>query len=258
MNLNFRYSHPRLVIANKPDADPAATSACMDCKGRKACLAGGLDGDELVDFEQLITLRRRVARREVLVRVNEPATKLYAVHFGQFKATAIDHRGQHYVAGFHMSGDLIGVDAFAGGRHRLGAVALEDSEVCEIPIEHLSKALTLHPALASVFLSRMSANIFRAIEGGQFLASLRSDRRFARFLCQLSERHGAMGYSPYVFHLRMARADIGSYLGISVENLSRMIAKFRQHGLVNMNLRRVEILDLNALVEFSNRNDVGD
>lgn len=259
MNVNAHRGYPQLAVVSQQIAPAAqAASDCMRCKGRPFCLAGGLDADALAQFEQLIALRRRVARQEVLVRVGDAATRLFAVHFGQFKAIATDHRGHQHVAGFNLPGDLIGLDAFVDARHRLGAVALEDSEVCEIPIEHLRKALPLQPSLLNVFHSRMSTAIFRAIEGGQFLADLRSDRRFARFLCQLSDRHLAMGFSPEVFHLRMSRADIGSYLGISVENLSRMIAKFRQRGLVNMDLRRVDILDLDGLADFSRRNDIGD
>ncbi|MES2152847.1 MAG: cyclic nucleotide-binding domain-containing protein [Pseudomonadota bacterium] len=241
------------LIALAKDAPPAPS--CNACNVRKSCLADSLDADQTSRFEQLITVRRRVVRQEVLVSVDEPGASLFAVRVGQFKTVGMDQLGQLRVTGFHMPGDLIGLDALANGRHRFSAVALEDSEVCEIPFARLNQAMAELPDLMKNFHRRMSADIAGAVDGGMVLANLRADRRFAVFLLHLSKRYAALGYSPHEYQLRMSRMDIGSYLGINVESLSRMIANFRKKGWVDVSLRKVEIFQMPAIAHFSRGGD---
>ncbi|MES2150061.1 MAG: helix-turn-helix domain-containing protein [Pseudomonadota bacterium] len=229
----------------------AAASTCSSCNLIARCLCSQLNANELRRFEQLLTRNHRVPRNAALYRTEEASDKLYVVRYGTFKTVGIDSLGERYVNGFKMAGDLMGLDVIATGSHRFSAFALEDSEVCEISRAKLDDAMACLPTLLQNFHRIMSSEIVDGLVDAATRANMRADRRFATFLLALSARYAALGYSPKAFHLRMSRGDIGSYLGITVESLSRMIAKFKQSGWTSISRRTVEISDLAALEAFS-------
>lgn len=209
-------------------------------------LLRGLDPGALAMVEGIVR-RHRIARDTHLYRIGQPFTSLYAVRFGHLKTAQTDRRGAQQVTGFAMSGDLLGLDAIAGGRHACDAVALEDSEVCEIPFARLQDLFCKLPPLLQQFHCVMSQEIQREQAAMLVLGNMRAEQRFACFLLNLSARYAERGYSPVSFQLRMSRDDIGGYLGLTIESVSRLVAKFRNNGWIRLDNRNLEILDRDSL-----------
>lgn len=230
-------------MADKPQAPP---SKCAECRFAGVCLLRGLEPAAVAQFDAIVR-RHRIARDAHLYRIGQPFTSLYAIHFGHFKTAQVDRRGAQQVTGFAMSGELLGMDAIAGGCHPCGAVALEDSEVCEIPFDRLRELFCTIPALLQRFHCLMSQEIQREQGVMLVLGNMRAEQRFACFLLNLSARYAQRGYSPLSFQLRMSRDDIGGYLGLTIESVSRLVAKFRNQGWIRLDNRTLEILDLASL-----------
>ncbi|HZX25563.1 MAG TPA: fumarate/nitrate reduction transcriptional regulator Fnr [Telluria sp.] len=223
------------------------TNKCAACGFQSMCLAGGLDDSNLGKMDDMVGRRRRVARDERLYRLGQPFTHLYAVHFGHFKTVQVDRRGQQQITGFMMAGELLGMDAIASARHASDAVALEDSEVCEIPFARLEQMLVEQPELLKHFHRLMSQEILREQSMMLSLGNMRAEQRLAMFLQNLASRYAARGYSGSRFQLRMSREDIGGYLGLTIESISRLLARFRKNGWIKLDNRDIELLDRTSL-----------
>jgi CRP/FNR family transcriptional regulator len=165
------------------------------------------------------------------------------VRFGHFKTYQINAAGEAQITGFQMAGELLGMDAISADRHHCDAVALEDSEVCEIPFAHLQDLFGQVPALLRHFHRIMSQEITREQNVMLLLGNMRAEQRFAVFLVNLSARYAARGYSSTRFQLRMSREDIGNYLGLTIESISRLLSRFRKLGLVQVDKREVVLLE---------------
>lgn len=209
---------------------------------RRSCALQSPHECDMRLLEKMVVGSRRVARHAALYRKHDLLSMLYLVRFGQFKLTAGELNEQR-VAQFHMAGELMGLDAIATGRHNLGTIALESSEVYEIPFVAMVKAMRHEPAIQYYFLQAMSQAI--NIEHGRscLLAAPFLDQRFAGFLLRLGEKYARLGYSDKSYRLSMSRGEIGSYLGISIESISRVIARFNAHGAVSISGRMVELRD---------------
>lgn len=237
-------------------ADPASGRAavgaetgakCAQCAYRALCLPLGLNGHDLSKVEATIGCRRRVARDDVLFRDGQSFGNLYAVRFGHFMTCRSDNRGERYVTGFQMAGDLLGMDAIANGSHASTAVALEDSEVCEIPYARLQALLIQMPQMMEHFHRTLSQEILHDYSAVRVLGTLRADERLASMLLDLSARYAMRGFSPRRFRLRMSRDDIARYLGLQIETVSRLLARFRENRLIKLDRRELEILDMRQL-----------
>jgi CRP/FNR family transcriptional regulator len=235
-------------ISSQPQsaARSASQGKCAGCRFRELCLPVGLNENEVGRLDQII-VRRRVARDEPLFRTGQPFNSLHAVHFGHFKTAQVNLRGQQQVTGFQMAGDVLGLDAIGSGLHSCTAVALDDAEVCEIPYAKLNELFSQVPALLQHFHRILSQEIMREQSVMLFLSNMRADQRFALFLLNLSGRYVARGYAASSFALRMSREDIGDYLGLTIESISRLLSRFRRAGWVRVENREVTLLDRAAL-----------
>jgi CRP/FNR family transcriptional regulator len=166
------------------------------------------------------------------------------------KSCVLHEDGREQVAGFHMMGDLMGLDAIGTNQHLCDAVALEDSEVCEIPLKDLEGLSRNIPSLQQHFHRIMSREIARDYGVMLLLGSMRAEERLAAFLLNLSQRFGARGYSATEFHLRMTREEIGSYLGLKLETVSRTLSHFQAQGLIAVQNKHLRILKLENLREL--------
>src|SRR5476649_473892 len=234
------------MIAIK-DITPAAPNKCAVCSFKKLCLPLGLDDADVVRLDQIIGRRRRVQRDETLYRMDQPFGSLYAVRFGHFKTAQVNLRGEQQITGFQMAGDLLGMDAIGTGRHACSAVALEDSEVCEIPFGRLQELFAQVPQLLQHFHRIMSHEIMREQNVMLFLGNMRAEQRFAVFLLNLSSRYAARGYSPSHYQLRMSREGISDYLGLTIESISRLLSRFRKSGWIRVENRDLTIVDRTSL-----------
>jgi len=222
---------------------PGLRAACSQCSLHELCLPVGLKPQDLARLDGLVARRRSVPRGEALFRNGERFEALYAVRTGFFKTCVGSEDGRDQVTGFQMAGELLGMDAISGDRHHCDAVALEDSEVCEIPFAHLEELFGQVPALLRHFHRIMSQEITREQNVMLLLGNMRAEQRFAVFLINLSARYAARGYSATRFQLRMSREDIGNYLGLTIESISRLLSRFKKLGLVQVDKREVELLE---------------
>lgn len=220
---------------------PAET--CSSYRLLNECIPGQFNPREMQQFDSLVVGRRRVARHASLYRAQDKLGMLYVVRYGQFKLVGGDAMGEPRVVGFHLAGDLVGLDAVASGRHQFRVMALENSEVCEIPFNDITRMMTVEPAIQRQFLQQMSNALINEYCRSALLSRASLDERFAQFLVSLGGRYAHLGYSDKSFRLCMSRGDIGSYIGTTVESVSRLIARFNAHGAALIKGRVVEIID---------------
>jgi CRP/FNR family transcriptional regulator, anaerobic regulatory protein len=224
--------------------------ACSSCNLRELCLPVNLDSTEMLQLDALTSLKRTFRRGEYLYRCGEHFQSLFAIRTGFFKTQVLHEDGREQVTGFQMPGEIIGLDAICTDAHTCDAVALEDSEICEIPFDRLETLSRELPSLQRHLHKIMSREIVRDQGIMMLLGSMRAEERLAAFLLNLSQRFSARGYSPTSFYLRMTRQEIGSYLGLKLETVSRTFSHFQEHGLLNVRVREVEIMDLIRLRSF--------
>ena len=221
--------------------------ACSNCNLRELCMPLALNEEELQKLDDLVTTRRKVPRGETLYRNGERFSALYAIRTGFFKTTVAAADGRDQVTGFQMSGEVIGLDGIVSDQHTCDAVALEDAEVCIMNfdlLEDLSREIT---ALQRHVHKVMSREIVRENEVMLFLGSMHADERLAAFLLNLVQRLHVRGFSQSELILRMTREEIGSYLGLKLETISRTFSKFVEQGIIEVKQRHVRILNADAL-----------
>ncbi len=226
--------------------------ACSNCNLRELCMPMGLSPQEVDRIDQMVAVRRKVKRGTTLFRNGEAFTSLYAIRTGFFKTTIASEDGRDQVTGFQMAGEIIGLDGIVHDHHTCDAVALEDAEVCVMPfdaIESLSREVT---ALQHHVHKIMSREIVREHGVMLLLGSMRAEERLAAFLLNLVQRLHARGFSQHELILRMTREEIGSYLGLKLETVSRTFSKFVEDNIVEVKQRHVRILDTEALRRIMN------
>ncbi|MBP6564537.1 MAG: fumarate/nitrate reduction transcriptional regulator Fnr [Burkholderiales bacterium] len=220
---------------------------CSTCSMRELCLPVGLSGDDLKAVDAAVGNRTRLKKGDSLYRAGDSFAALYAVRLGTLKTTVLAEDGREQVAGYHLQGDIIGLDGLGTERHGCGAVALEDSEVCTIPFEHLEELARDLPPLQRNLHQFLAREISRDHGVMLLLGSMRAEERLASFLLNLSERYRARGYSSTEFVLRMTREEIGSYLGLKLETVSRLFSRFQEEGLLKVSGRNVKLTSVAAL-----------
>jgi CRP/FNR family transcriptional regulator len=222
-------------------------AACANCNLREICLPAGLTAQELDQLDTLVNIRRKVKRGEALYRAGETFDAIFAVRSGFFKSRVTYEDGRDQVTGFFMGGEILGMDGIGQGTHNCDAVALEDSVVCSIPYEKLEELSREVTALQRHFHKMMSREIVRESGVMMLLGVMRAEERIAAFLLNLSQRLAARGYSPLEFNLRMTREEIGSYLGLKLETVSRAFSRFHADGLIEVQQKLVRIVDIEGL-----------
>lgn len=191
--------------------------------------------------------RHRVSKGETLYGSGDAFKSLYAVRLGHFKTVFSGSPTQRQIMGFQMSGEILGMEGIGNARHPCSAVALEDSEVCEIPYLRLESILSDLPSLQMHFHRLLSREINRDHGVMLLLGSMSAEQRVAAFLMNLSRRYEMRGFSPHHFVLRMTREDMGNYLGLTIESVSRVFSRFKKNGWLEGLPRDVKILDRGAL-----------
>ncbi|MES2481866.1 MAG: helix-turn-helix domain-containing protein, partial [Pseudomonadota bacterium] len=220
-------------------AQPSAALALLDMVGRA--------GSELVDGA-LPVVGRRVRRGQKLFREGERLQAIYVVRAGTFKSSLGRDEGGEQVTCFPIAGDLLGFDALAGGIHPTTATALEDGEVFPIPMDRLADPTQAHTAkLVQKMFELASAELAREERMMLVVANGNSAARVASFLLHLSQRLLERGYSPAEFELRMSRSEIGNWLGLAAETVSRHLTAFRRQGWIEVHQRRVCLLSFERL-----------
>ena len=226
--------------------------ACSSCNLRELCLPMGLSHDELEKLDHVISSRRRVKRGSALFNAGEKFTSLYAVRSGFFKTCVTTSDGRDQVTGFQMAGEIIGMDGIVNDKHSCDAIALEDAEVCILPFDKLEQLSREFSTLQHHVHKIMSREIVRDHGVMLLLGSMRAEERLAAFLLNLVQRLHARGFSQSELVLRMTREEIGSYLGMKLETVSRTFSKFMEDGVIDVKQRYVLIKDTKALQALVN------
>lgn len=212
----------------------------------------GLEVSEMKKLDEMIEKRRQVKQRQMLYANADPFTSLYAIRTGFFKTCVVNEDGREQVTGFQMAGEIIGLDGIVSDQHSCNAIALEDAEVCIMPfasVEDLSREI---PALQRHVHRIMSREIVRENGMMMMLGNMRAEERLAAFLLNLVQRLHARGFSQSEMVLRMTREEIGSYLGLKLETISRTFSKLSDDGIIEVKQRYVKILAPDALKKLSN------
>ncbi|MFM0290933.1 fumarate/nitrate reduction transcriptional regulator Fnr [Paraburkholderia megapolitana] len=221
--------------------------ACSTCSIRSVCLPPDLTAAELTRLDSIICSSRHIRRGEALFRSGDTFQSLYAVRAGSFKTVVMHRDGQEHVTGFQISGETLGLDGVCSDRHNGDAIALEDSVVCIIPYAQLEAICREMRSMQRHVHRMMSGEIVRESDLMMLLGTMTAGQRVAAFLLNLSARFRARGYSAAEFNLRMTREEIGCYLGMKLETVSRMFSKFQRDRLIDTHGKEIRIVDLEGL-----------
>jgi CRP/FNR family transcriptional regulator len=231
----------------KQVAPAALEHTCATCNLRETCLSVGMPQEDLAHLDDIAFVRRRIARGECLFHAGDEFTRVHAVLTGIFKTVLGDREGRDQVTGFSMDGDLLGMDGLASGSYRDSAIALEDSDVCAMPYATIADIAWKVPSLQRRLRDVFAHEIGRSQGMMLLLGSMNADERLATFLVTLSRRLLQRGRSGSALVLRMTREEIGSYLGLKLETVSRSFSAFQRQGLINVSQRQVTILEIDGL-----------
>lgn len=234
---------------------PALRTACSSCRLRDICMPVGLNAAEMAKIDQMVSTRVKIKAGENLFRSGGRFKSLYAVRTGFFKSTIGTPDGREQVSGFYMSGEILGLDGMASGQHVSNTRALEDSDVCVLHVNLINDLAHHVPALQQHVQKVMSKEIVNDHDHLFMLGSMRADARLASFLLNLLSRLHTRGQAQHELLLRMTREDIGSYLGVTLETVSRSFSKLVKLGVLAVEQKRVRVLNPAALHQIAEHED---
>jgi CRP/FNR family transcriptional regulator len=232
--------------STRPCAHNPAVS-CANCRLSELCLPIALDKSEIHQLDEIVQRNRPLKKGDHLYRQNDPFKSVYAVRSGSFKSFVLGPDGQGRVTGFFMPGEIIGMDGIAGKSYSNSTVALEHASVCEIPFAQLEKLSHQLPNLQHHFFAIMGNEIAKDQQIHTLLSSYSAEERIASFLLSLSSRYSRVGLAPDKFLLHMTRGDIGEYLGLTLETVSRIFTGLQKKGLIAVRNKEIEIFDSDKL-----------
>ena len=234
-----------------------ATPSCGNCGLRACCFGNRLNPGEVAGLTEIVKRRIPLAKGEHLYRMGSPFRSIYAIRTGSMKTYTLDVNGEEQVSGFHLSTELIGLDAISTGAHPSAAQALESTTLCEIPYQGLQDLGVQHPGLLQRLVRIMSQEVLYNAQHVMLLGKKNAKARLAILLLGLGQRFLRRGFSCREFCLNMSRSDIGNHLGLSTETVSRLFTCFQKHGFISVDKKRIKILDMEALVGCAGEPTVG-
>jgi len=226
-------------------------AACHDCSLRTLCVPLGLGESDMRVLEGAIKSRRKLKKGELLYRVGDPFRALFAIRSGSTKTCEIAADGSVQITGFHLPGELLGIDAISSERHPCDVVALENTEVCELPFDRLEELAREMPGLQHQLFRLMSREILEEETQLLMLGRMKAEERLAAFLLNFSKRFEQLGASPVELRLPMSRQDLGDYLGLALETVSRLFSRFQDEGMIRVQGRSVVLRDIKRLSQVT-------
>lgn len=211
------------------------------------CIPIGMAAADVQQLDQLVQERVRLSKGATLFTLQDTLDATYSVRYGSVKTQIEDAAGHRQIIGFHLPGEIIGLDGMLQGHHVSTAIAMEDTEVCVIRLSQFDQIAAQLPSLQHQMRRLMSRELARSYQTLASLGGLQSDQRLAAFLLNLSQRYAALGYSSTAFVLRMTREEIGNFLGLTLETTSRLFSRLARENLIAIRQREVELLDIPAL-----------
>ncbi|BDA60629.1 electron transport regulator A [Shewanella xiamenensis] len=211
------------------------------------CIPFTLNANELDQLDDIIERKKPIQKGEQIFKSGDPLKSLFAIRSGTIKSYTITEQGDEQITGFHLAGDVIGFDGIHAQSHQSFAQALETSMVCEIPFNILDELSGTMPKLRQQIMRLMSNEIMSDQEMILLLSKKNAEERLAAFISNLANRFGNRGFSAKEFRLTMTRGDIGNYLGLTVETISRLLGRFQKSGLIEVKGKYIIIVDYNEL-----------
>jgi len=232
----------------------SSRSHCPDCAKLETCVPSGFEPDVRRQIDLLVAKRMRLRKGDTLFRPGESFANIYAIRLGSCKTVLLAEDGRDQVSGYHMAGDIVGIDGIGSETHECQAIALEDMEVCAIPYARIEGLAHDSPRVMHNVHQMLAREIARERQVMLMLGTMRADQRLAAFLLELGQRYHSRGYSGSEYVLRMTRDEIGSYLGLKLETVSRLLSRMHRDGLLQVQGRTIKLVDpvaLKALVATS-------
>ncbi|RKT45083.1 fumarate/nitrate reduction transcriptional regulator Fnr [Thiocapsa rosea] len=221
--------------------------ACRNCSLSSLCLPMGLAPDDVERLDEIVKRTRPLHRGDFLFRDGDRFRSLYVVKTGSVKTFAPSPEGGEQVLGFHLPGEVIGLDAIDKDIHACSAKVLETSAICELPFTRLEELTATIPSLQHQMFRLLSKEIGHDTDMLLLLGKKNAEERLAAFLLSLSKRLHKRGLSATDFYLSMSRHEIGNYLGLAVETVSRLFTRFQDDGLMNVDRKHIQLLDVGML-----------
>ncbi len=229
---------------------------CKDCSLNPICLPVAVTIGDLDKLDTIIKRGRPLKKGEHLFRASDPFHAIYAVRSGTIKTYSVTENGEEQVTGFYLPGEVLGVDGICTNVHSNSAKALESAAVCEIPFDKMESLSSQIPSLQRHFFQLMSKEIQADQQLILLLSKKSAEARIASLLLSLSTRHKIRGLSPSSFRLPMPRNDIGNFLGLAVETVSRVFTRLQKMEVIEVESRDVLVRDMQALCHMANGQEV--
>lgn len=229
---------------------------CQSCSFSHLCLPVSLNKHELASLDDIIERKRPLHKHDKLVNAGDKFHSLFAVRSGSFKSYISDKNGVEQVIGFHFPGDIIGFDALKDEVHQSYTQALETAMVCELPYDTLDQVSNAYPKLRQQIMRFMSSEIKHDHDLIMLLSKRSAEERLLHFINHLSQRFDERGYSAKQFNLSMTRNEIGNYLGLTVETISRLLTRFQKEELIQVDGKLITILNFEAVRQRLPENDI--
>jgi len=234
---------------------PMNIHTCGNCGLATMCLPLALTQPEMTQLDGIIKKSAPYRRGESIFRQGDAFTSIYAVRAGMVKSTVINARGEEQITGFYFPGELVGLNSLHEDFYSGTSIALETVSVCEIPFVKLDELSASLPELRRQLMRQMSQEISDEQNMMLVLAKTSAEEKLGNFLIRLSLRFKRLGFSATQFRLTMSRVDIGNYLGLAVETVSRTFTKLQHRGVIKVEGKEVAILDMEGLACL---NDTGE
>ena len=221
--------------------------SCASCSLRELCIPQCMSEDELILIDAIIERKKPVHKNDYLFRAGDNNRSIYAVLSGSVKTLVDNPNGEEQIVGFHLPGELLGMDGFSGDAHTCSSVALETSSVCEFPLEKLDEVCHEVPSIQYAMRRIMGKEVAKDHAMLLLLGRMSAEEKLASFLVSLSNRMAQRHWKPTEFNLTMPRQDIANYLGLAVETVSRLFAHLQDQNIIEVDRRRVNISDMQRL-----------
>lgn len=244
----------KIVPEIKPNVRSSCTIHCQNCSISQLCIPFTLNEHELTQLDNIIERKKPVQKSQVLFKSGEDLQALYAIRSGTIKSYTLSDTGEEQITAFHLPGDLIGFDAIMNMKHVGFAQALETSMICEIPFDILDDLAGKMPKIRHQIMRLMSNEIKTDQEMILLLSKMNAEEKLAAFLLNLSQRYAARGFSAREFRLTMTRGDIGNYLGLTIETISRLLGRFQKSGMISVQGKYITINQMEQLKELAGTN----
>jgi CRP/FNR family transcriptional regulator len=227
---------------------------CGQCNLHELCFPHGMATEHLDLLDAVVERRRALHKGDYLYRDNDQAVAIYAVRSGSLKTVVESSNGEEQIVGFHMAGELVGLDGFLDDKHRCSCVSLETSSVCEMPVHSLEALCDQLPALQKQMRRIMGKEVVADHAMLLMLGKMSAEEKLASFLLSISRRMEERHWKADDFVLSMPRQDIANYLGLAVETVSRLFAHYQEEGIIEVDRRRIHIRQMQRLQQIQRRN----